>query len=192
MIGQTTFDDDVSPASRKQTGWSAAAEALATNVVQRILLVTDGTVTNILEAYAHERISVVKLRQATELAASAASDLEVRESDEILYREVLLQGRRSGRTFVYALSQIIPGRLDSAMRRSLLESVKPIGRLLEERRIETFREFIDAQREPAGGRGVHFGVSPEAPMISRTYRIIARGRPMMLITEKFPADAFAE
>lgn len=192
MIGPAAFDDDVSPASRRQTGWSAAADALATNVVQRILLVTDGTVTNILEAYAHERIGVVKLRQATERAASAAADLEVRESDEILCREVLLRGRRSGRTFVYALSQIIPGRLDTAMRRSLLESVKPIGRLLEERRIETFREFIDARPERAGGRGVHFGIGPDAPMISRTYRIIARGRPMMLITEKFPADAFAE
>lgn len=191
MTGRAALDDDVTQAGHHPMASTAVvAEGLAANLVQRILLVTDGTVTNIVEAYAGEGISVAVLRQVTQPAAQAASALEVRESDRVLHREVLLQGRTSGRIFVYALSQIVPGRLEPAVRRGLLEGVKPIGRLLEENRIETFREIIDAHREPAGPRGVHFGMGPEAPLVSRTYRIIAGGRPMMLITEKFPADAF--
>ena len=190
-MGQAALNGEVSPAGRRAKGWSAAAvEALAANLVQRILLVTDGTVTNIVEAYAGERITVVKLRQGPASAAQAATELEVVESDDVLHREVLLKGSKSGRTFVYALSQIVPGRLDPAVRRGLVESAKPIGRLLEENHIETFREILDAHREPAGGRCIHFGIDPGAPMISRTYCIITRGRPAMLITEKFPADAF--
>lgn len=173
--------------------WSAAgAGAIGANPMQRILLVTDGTVTNILEAYAGEQIGVVKLRQVAEPAAQAAADLDVLESDQILHREVLLTGRSSGRTFVYALSQIVPARLDSRVRRGLVESLEPIGRLLEENRIETFREILDARREPAGVRAVHFGIESRALVVSRTYRIIAGRQPAMLITEKFPADAFGE
>jgi len=189
-MGQAAHDD-VSPPSRRAAGWSAAeAAALGADLVQHILLVTDGTVTNVLEAYAGERINVIKLRQTTEPAGLSVTDLEVQESDEVMHREVLLTGRDSGRTFVYALSQIVPDRLDPEMRRGLLESLKPIGRLFEENRVETFREILAAGREPAGARSVHFGIERAAPLISRTYRIIARGRPIMLITEKFPADAF--
>lgn len=192
-MGQPALNDDVCQDSRKAMRWSAAgASAILANPMQRILLVTDGTVTNVLEAYAREQIRVVKLRQVSEPAGQAAADLDVLESDQILHREVLLTGRSSGRIFVYALSQIVPARLDPRVRRGLTESLEPIGRLLEKNRVETFREILDARREPAGVRAVHFGIDRRAVLVSRTYRIIAGRQPVMLITEKFPADAFGD
>ena len=185
------IDHDPSTAVATAVDWSVpGAGALATNVVQRMLLVADGTVTNLLEAYASEHIAVVKLQQATEPAPRALADLDVRAHDEVLRREVLLRGRDSGRTLVYALSHIVPSRLDPAVKQGLLDSVKPIGRLLEENRVETFREILSAGREPSAGLGIHFGIGRDALLVSRTYRIVAGGRPVMLITEKFPTDAF--
>lgn len=190
-MAHSAVDDDGSSTVRRPLGLSAvAAGELAANIVQHVLLVTDGTVTNLLEAYAGEQITVVKLRQTIEPAGRSVGDLEVRQSDEVMRREVLLQGSDTGRTFVYALSQIVPDRLNPAVRRGLLESSKPIGRLMDDNHVETYREILSARREPAGPRGVHFGIGPTAQLISRTYRIIAGGRPIMLITEKFPADAF--
>ena len=190
-MGNAAIDHDASTAVQTAVDWSVAgAGALATNLVQRILLVTDGTVTNLLEAYAGEHVAVVKLQQETEPAPHTLADLDVRAEDEILRREVLLRGRESGRTLVYALSYIVPSRLDPALRQGLLDSVKPIGRLLEENRVETFREILSAGREPAAGMGIHFGIGRDALMVSRTYRIVVAGRPVMRITERFPADAF--
>ena len=187
---QSPVDDESSTVPRVD-GWSAvAAGELAANIVQHVLLVTDGTVTNVLEAYAGEPITVVKLRQTIEPAGRSVRELEVHRSDAVMRREVLLRGSETRRTFVHALSQIVPDRLDPAMRRGLLESSKPIGRLIEENHLETFREILSAQREEAGARGGHFGLGPTAPVTSRTYRIIAGGRPIMLITETFPVDAF--
>ena len=188
---RSPVDDDARSTAPEADGLSAiAASELAANFVQHVLLVTDGTVTNVLEAYAGEQISVVKLRQTIEPAGRSVSHLEVHHSDAVMRREVLLRGSETGRTFVYALSHIVPHRLDPAIRRGLLESNKPIGRLIEENHLETFREILSAQREQAGARGIHFGLGHTAPVTSRTYRIIAGGRPIMLITETFPVDAF--
>lgn len=162
-----------------------------TTVLQRILLVTDGTVTNILEAYAGEMIDVVKLKQSVEPAVGALPDLDVDDHEDVLSREVLLRGRRTGKTFVHATSRIVPGRLASSVRDGLLRTTKPIGRLLEESRTETFRELLGSHREIAGRYGKHFGLAPDAPLIARSYRVLAAGRPIMHITERFPAASFA-
>ncbi|HET9052063.1 MAG TPA: chorismate pyruvate-lyase family protein [Candidatus Dormibacteraeota bacterium] len=157
------------------------------NLLQRILLVTDGTVTHMLEAYAREPIRVVKLHQSIEPCTDDLPDLELDRGHDVMRREVLLQGSRSGHIFIHAVSRIVPDRLDDALRRGLEESTKPIGLLLEESRTETFREILTSSREPAGSSALHFGIDPAAALISRSYRVISGGRPIMLITERFPA-----
>ncbi len=66
----------------------------------------------------------------------------------------------------------------------------PVGTLLLENRVETFREVLSAGREPAGSCARYFAVEVDTEMVWRTYRVCARQRPIMLITEKFPASAF--
>jgi len=68
----------------------------------------------------------------------------------------------------------------------LINSSKPIGHLILENRLETFREILGCVREEAGDIGEHFHIEPSAQLISRRYRVIAHGHPIMLITEKFP------
>lgn len=162
----------------------------AAALFQRILLITDGTVTHLLETFAGERICVIKLHQSIDEATRQVDELEVRDRQQVLHREVLLVGCTTRRAFVYAASQIVPDRLNPAVRDGLLQSSKPIGYLLEESRTETFRQILEARRESAGACGSYFGIDAAAEVLTRTYRVLAGGRPIMLITEKFPADAF--
>ena len=155
-----------------------------------MLLGTDGTVTHILEAYAGEPIEVVKLLQEYDIATAADAPLEVAAEAKVLRRRVLLRGRRSGQNLLYAEVTVVPERVDPTLLAGLVTTDKPVGVLLAENRTETFRVILVAKREPAGPCAPHFHVQPTALVISRTYRILARQEPIMLITEKFPEGFF--
>jgi chorismate-pyruvate lyase len=163
---------------------------LTLSAFQRILLTTDGTVTEILEAYSGESICVVKLFQKAALLDKAITALELPWSNRVLRRNILLQGRMSLVNFLYAESIIALDRLDEGVRDGLLKSKKPIGLLILEHRIETFKEILDCGREKAGPLGEYFRIKDTANVLFRTYRMINRGRPIMMITEKFPEDFF--
>ena len=169
--------------------FSAAERTAPLTRFQRVLLTTDGTVTKILEAAADEPMEVVKLVHA--LDTSNADDLDLLVGGErVLRRRVLLRGRLSGGTYLYAEAVVAVDRVDPAILDALVATDKAIGVLLAERRTETFREVLRIDREPAGPAAAHFGVDPTAELVFRTYRIVVRGRPVVLITEKFPADLF--
>lgn len=160
------------------------------SLMQRILLVTDGTVTHIVEAYAGEPIQVVKLDQSFDTWASQSPDISLSENEPIVRRKVLLRGSRSQANYVYAESVILTDRLDPRVRDELISTEEPIGKILTHSRTETFREVIRSGRQPAGAVGQYFGIEESEPLIFRTYTINAGARPIMLITEKFPASSF--
>jgi chorismate-pyruvate lyase len=182
------------PAARladSMVGAAMSAEPLTR--FQRVLLSTDGTVTHILEAYAGEPIEVVKLLQELDTSNDGDAPLRLSEPDQkVLRRRVVLRGSRSKQNLLYAETVVVLARVDAALLDGLVDTDKPIGALLAERRIETLREILHVGREPAGEHGVHFAVDPTAELISRTYRIVARQRPVILITEKFPPTFFRD
>jgi chorismate-pyruvate lyase len=157
---------------------------------QRLLMGADGTVTHILEAYADEPVEVVKLHQGVEVATDADLDLRLSADDEVLRRRVLLRGRHSRRPLLYAEATVAIARVERSFLDGLVGTDRPIGLLLAENRTETFREVLVMDREPAGSLGTHFAVEPTAELLFRTYRILSRRRPVMVITEKFPTDFF--
>jgi chorismate-pyruvate lyase len=157
---------------------------------QRMLLGTDGTVTHILEAYASEPVGVEKLLQEFDAVGAADAELELSTDDKVLRRRVLLRGRMSGRTLLYAEAVVALARVEPALLDGLVATDKPIGALLAEHRTETFREILRVQHEPAGLSGPHFGIEASARLVTRTYRIIRRQQPMILIHEKFPLAFF--
>lgn len=159
------------------------------SVFQRVLLTTDGTVTDVLEAYVGEAIRVVKLAQSFGGVATDRSDM-ARHNEGVLRRTVLLQGAITGTNFIYGDSVVIPKRLPAAVLEGLLATGKPIGKLLAENRVETFREIVDLGFEPAAGCAGHFGVTTDSLLVFRTYRIHVGRRPVMRITEKFPLTWF--
>lgn len=180
----------VSRRTLEPLSWSETLDDVRLSPFQRILLVTDGTVTNILRAYAAEPVEVVKLSQVSRRADSGVPELEMGPGEPLIQRMILLRGVDDDRTFVCARSLIASDRLPPSVRQGLLETNRSIGELLQDIRLETFREILEVSQEPAGEIGSYFDLEPDATMIFRRYRIIASQRPLMVIREDFPASAF--
>lgn len=157
---------------------------------QRVLLTTDGMVTEILEAYTWERVTVSKLLQDQVAADEPIAELNLEPGETLLRRTILLHGTKSHKNYIYAHSLLCVDRLDDKIRDGLLNSAKPIGLLIQENQLETFREVLVCEKHAAAELATHFGVEPESSLISRTYRVFAYGLPIMLITEKFPEGSF--
>ena len=152
----------------------------------RILATTDGTVTEILEAWADDRVAVGELAQVEAPLTRPVELLEVGAHRRLLRREVLLVGVRTKRPLLHAESLIVAERLPDEIRDGLREGSTPIGKLLRRHRLETYREFLYLGRAGAGPLALRFRISPSDPVIERTYRVFAGGRPVMLINESFP------
>lgn len=152
---------------------------------QRILLTTDGMVTEILEAFFWEGMKVIKLYQDNFATDHDIPSLELKKGSNIMHRKIFLRGRLSQRNHLYGETIIVPDRLDERIKDGLLNSNKPIGLLIFENRLETFREILDSGKEKANDLAADFNIEKDDFLIFRTYRILAKGLPIMLITEKF-------
>ncbi len=157
---------------------------------QRILLTTDGTLTEILEAYLLEKIQVVKLSEGLVSITRDLPQLELKRGSEVIERKILLQGKISRKNFIYAESILIPDRLDDNFKNELLKSKTPLGRLWLEHKIETFKEIVDSSKELAANLSAYFPINNEDSMLSRSYRVFSKRQAIMMITEKFPESYF--
>ncbi|MFP4103617.1 chorismate--pyruvate lyase family protein [Coleofasciculus sp.] len=157
---------------------------------QRILLTTDGTLTDILEAYLFEQIQVVKISQNLIPIPKSLPIMELAEGTEVIDRRILLQGRISRKNFIYAESILVPERLDDNFRHELFKTKTPIGKIWLEQKVETFKEILDSATEPAQGLAEYFNIEASDKLLSRTYRVFTNGKPVMMITEKFPESYF--
>jgi chorismate-pyruvate lyase len=161
------------------------------SLLQKMFLLTDGTLTKIIEAYAVERLQVVKLAERMAALAHDMPPLQISIGQEVIERKILLQGIVSRRNWLYAESLIIPDRLDPHFKDRLLHSREPIGKLWIEHKTETFREVLASFREPAGEVAAYFTMPPAEHLLCRSYRVFSNRKPVMLITEKFPESYFA-
>ncbi|NEP45308.1 MAG: DUF98 domain-containing protein, partial [Okeania sp. SIO2H7] len=87
-------------------------EPSSLSTFQRILLTTDGTVTEMLEAYTLEQINVVKLSEGLVSTVQEIPVLELKRGTQVIERKILLQGKISRKNYLYAESIIVPERLD--------------------------------------------------------------------------------
>jgi len=160
------------------------------STIQRIILITDGTLTDILEIYLLEKISIIKLSEEIVNLAEDMPFLTLKIGNRVIKRKIFLQGKISKKNWIYAESIIVPERLDERFKEQLLNSEKPIGKLWLEYRVETFKEIIDLSQELPGDLSEHFQISKEEKLFSRTYRVFSQNQPIMMITEKFPESYF--
>src|SRR5271167_196927 len=154
--------------------------------LQRVLLVTDGTLTEILEANFFERIRLVKISQRVISATASHVLLEPDPGEALIDRKILLQGEESHRNYAYAESLIAVDRLGQSFHDQLLDSNTPLGRLWLEHKLETFKELKEGRSQPASGLSHYFECSEAAPLLVRTYRVFSAAKPVMVITEHFP------
>jgi chorismate-pyruvate lyase len=162
------------------------------NVFQHILLITDGTVTDILEVFMGEKIQIIKIKEETSKAAHDIPALEILAGDEVIERHVFLQGKDSRKNYIYAKSLLIPAKLQEGLHQDILNSSIPLGQLWIEHKLETFKQIIGNGKEPANDLASHFGIARDDEMLHRTYRLFSNNHPCIMITEKFPACYFTD
>jgi chorismate-pyruvate lyase len=155
---------------------------------QRALLVIDGTVTKFIEAYTMEPVETLRLGQERRSLSSDHPWLEAPGGTEVIARQVVLEGVYSRSLYAYATSLVVPDRLPAAIRADLDDANGSLGRILLDRRLETRRDILWYGRERLADPPAALRRYPEGEFLSRTYRIIAGGAPIMLIHEKFPVE----
>lgn len=153
---------------------------------QRALLVIDGTVTKFLEAYTLEPIEIVRLCQMSRSLPDEHQWLQLPQGATVFARQVLLRGRYTSTVYAYASSFIVPDRVQAVVQRDLEVDGKGLGHILRDSRLETYREIVWYGREPIHELPEAFRHLTPEEFLSRTYRVIAGGKPIMLIHEKFP------
>ena len=152
----------------------------------RALLVTDGTVTKILEAYFWEPVEVRTLRQTFIHAEKPVEWIRVGADDQVLIRRAHLRGTDTGRIYADAFSVIRTHLIPETFRRRLVDREIGIGVLIRDSGLESYREVLEFGVEPAPADGADSG-----ERVFRSYRIIIEGEPVILITESFPLDLYA-
>jgi chorismate-pyruvate lyase len=155
---------------------------------QRALLAIDGTVTKFIEAYTLEPIEIVRLKQETQALLADHTWLEVPKETEVIGRQVLLRGRYSSTVYAYAVSLLVPDRLPTGLLHHLKIEPAGLGRVLLNSQIENRREILWYGRESIDNLPEDIQCLTGNDFISRTYRIIAGGKPVMLINERFPTN----
>jgi chorismate-pyruvate lyase len=143
-----------------------------------------GTVTAFLEHLVGEPIDACERRQQATKAASPNS-LRVAEGHPLIFRTATLQGRTSGRSYVYAETVLVPSRLPANCRQRLESSSDPIGRILEEEGITITRELLGRPESGSAPVSAKVDIAVGDCLLARTYRIDAAGTPLMVITEWF-------
>ena len=146
----------------------------------RTLLVTDGTVTKVLEAYFWEPVNVNALHLDVEQAQQRIPWLNAEAWEPLLLRRVELKGERSQNLYAKAFSVVKLAEFDDHLQQALVQGRVGIGVLLRESGLETYREIMTVGMEYGSG-----GDSRDI-WIHRTYRIVREQKPVILIRESFP------
>jgi len=162
--------------------------------VQKMLLGTDGSVTGLLEVVTESPIEIETLVQRVEPADEAvAKELQVNTGEEVNYRVVLLKKANSQEALVYAVSHTPLKRLDASIKDDLTRADIPIGAILKKHRIESRRDITSTASLPASQEHCQaFGVFSREIMLTRSYRIIRHGQPLIAIRETFPYNSFRD
>ena len=165
---------------------------LSLSLFQKVLLVTDGTVTQLVELYTGQTIRVRKIENqivANHLVPSSVQGILKTGNDNALLKRIILLCSDTT-SYIYAESYFVMERLPADMRAKLESTSIPIGLLWREARLETHREILEYRRERNAEVAGHLGVDVNSELLSRTYMLYTNRQPMGVITEKFPAGYF--
>ena len=152
--------------------------------MQRVFMVADGTVTQMMESYLLQPVDSIVFGQQARRLEIEDHWLVAVEGTEVCERRVVLRGRRDKVPYLHAVSTIVLDRLPAQIVRGLELKSESIGRLLLRYGVESRRERLwyglekpDSLPDPISGW---------SEVLSRTYRIVSGGQPLMLIEEKIP------
>ncbi len=148
----------------------------------RALLVADGTVTKLIEAYFQENLQVVLHQQQAISRQLAPAGLHVLPSAQYLHRNISLLGERSSLVYLTAESWIDLNQFDDQAQQAFLAAKIGIGEILQQFMLATYRKITQ----------VFSGEENQQTFIGRTYVIYVAQKPAIQITEKFPLKVYRE
>ena len=157
---------------------------------QRGLVVTDGTVTQFIEAYTLAPVEVVLLQQKKQTLLHPNRWLQLTAGEEVISRQVTLQTYQeteaSAIIRTYADSLIALKRLPKSILEGLESGKQGLGRLLQHNSVETRRELLWCGIETLKDLPPAIAHLENKTFISRAYLVFTNQEPLMLINEKFP------
>ncbi|ABR55589.1 protein of unknown function DUF98 [Methanococcus vannielii SB] len=141
---------------------------------EKILLGTDGSITNLLEIIFGQEVMVRTIYQEI--------------VDNINYRSVVLYVNEI--PLIYATSKtplenIGERKIRETIKKDLLSADIPIGKILRNHNLETRREIIDISVKEASKEAKNLLVPKRKYVPQRTYNIIYNQKVLMEITEVF-------
>jgi beta-ribofuranosylaminobenzene 5'-phosphate synthase len=162
--------------------------------IQKFLLGTDGSVTQLLESITGKKVVIRTLVQQIVPADRAAADnLSIAEGDPVNYRVVEIGTGDDGEVLIYAISHTPVNRLSPEFKDDLMKADIPIGRIIRQHHIEARREILNARVMPATEEtGRIFSICKSEPVLSRQYQIIHDKKPLIFIEEQFPYNRFLD
>jgi len=162
--------------------------------VQKILLGTDGSVTNLLEVVTGNAVTInTRIQKVIPADATIATELEIKKGDCVNYRVVEIKNQNSPEVLIYAVSYTPIDRLSLDIRQDLMQADIPIGRILKEHHLETRREITDAYVRAADPNlSEVFNIFKQETLLSRQYRIFHQDKPLISIQETFPYNRFLD
>src|SRR3954468_24158870 len=139
-----------------------ASEGMALpSLFQKVLLATDGSVTELLSIYTGNEIKVQKVDQYISAVGGSAA-LGCPDGTPLLHRKILLVDEAS--SHVYAESIFVFERLSRRTQVWLLETDLPIGQLWKEEKAEMHREVIDVRQEQCPAVAECFGLPADTAL----------------------------
>ena len=153
---------------------------------QRALMTIDGTVTKFIEAYTMEPVQVTRISQSEQPLEKDHTWLEVEKDSPVTVREVYLHGEYSQTVHAYAVTLIVPDAINTSVDKGLKTQGGSVGRLLRSSKMETYREVLWYGRQQFDSLPKPLELFNGKEFLSRTYRIISEGKPIMMINENFP------
>lgn len=162
--------------------------------MQKILLGTDGSVTTLLENVLGCEVTVHTLSQKVVPADErVAASLNISAGESVNHRIVTLNESESGKALLYASSDTPLSRLEPSFKDDIMRAEIPIGRIMQMHQIEARRELDDVKACRASTNiSDILGIVRHEPLLSRRYRIITGGAPLITIRETFPYYNFTD
>lgn len=155
---------------------------------QRSLLYTDGTVTELIEAYVLEPIKVTVISQDRLFFRSYCSNLDTESFCPLVLRQVVLIGERSQTVYCYAVSICVISRLSETQKEMLLQKRCGIGQILKMDDVFTKRKLLSIGLGYCN-QGDNIFKYLGGGYLSRLYSIHMEPKPAFLINENFPLVA---
>jgi chorismate-pyruvate lyase len=169
------------------------------DVLDRMLLRGDGTVSTLLEVCTSEPIDTFVTSEVGPAPAAALIEATrqpcrredvyavVPASEPVILRRAILRGARTRLPYVSAESLLVPDRLPPEVVRQIRSAGGSIGTALTEHAVECRRRIVTIEHGFAGALAEELLTTADAPIGRRTCTITVHGRVAVFMTETLVA-----